>query len=120
AVPIRLAIREANSTSSTPGYCTTAVTIPNDGQWHHAVFSLAEASLTPINSPQPYATDIAQVNDFRICSSAAPSLIGDAISGQVGVDNISTYIGVPEPGSVAASAALVLLAGSIRRRRQAI
>jgi hypothetical protein len=121
SVPIRLAIREANSTSTTPGYCSTVpFIVPNDGQWHHVTFNLDEASLTPINSPQPYSTDIADVDDFRILSSAAPSLIGDAISGQVGVDNMSTVQDIlPEPSTILALTGLAALGTCVHRRRRA-
>ena len=98
-IPIRIAIREGTGGAGTPGYSsTTAFSLPADGQWHTAFFSLAAGSLTPINSPQPLATDLANVAEFRLLSSAAPATIGDSISGQFGVDNITTV--VPEPSSV--------------------
>jgi hypothetical protein len=101
---MRVAIREGTSGSTTPGYATSnadAFILPADGQWHHAIFDLDAASLTGFNSPQPLATDLANVKDFRILESAAPSGVGDMVTAQVGVDNVTA---VPEPS------ALVLIA----------
>jgi hypothetical protein len=44
---------------------------------------------------------LANVADFRILSSASPALIGDAVSGRIGIDNITAVSAVPEPGSFA-------------------
>jgi hypothetical protein len=98
---MRVAIREGTSGSTTPGYATSnadAFILPADGQWHHAVFDLDAASLTGFNSPQPLATDLANVKDFRILESAAPSGVGDMVTAQVGVDNVTA---VPEPSALA-------------------
>jgi hypothetical protein len=120
-LPIRIAIRESTGGSNTPGYAsTTAFNLVADGAWHHSVFSLTANSLTAINSPQPLATDLANVADFRLLSSAAPSTIGDAISAQIGVDNITA---VPEPATmVTAIAGIGILIGWSRlgRRHRAI
>jgi len=98
-MPIRIVIREGTGGSGTPGYSSiTAFALPADGQWHTAFFSLDAGSLTPINSPQPLATDLANVPELRLLSSAFPATIGDSTSGQFGVDNI---MAVPEPGSMA-------------------
>ncbi len=94
ALPIRIAIREGTGGSGTPGYCSTAVSVPNDGQWHNYSFSL-DGSMSPINSPQPLATDLANVQELRILSSAQPSLSGDAISAQIGIDNITAKGAAP-------------------------
>jgi hypothetical protein len=94
AVPIRIAIREGPSGPSTPGYAsTTAFNLPVDGQWHKAVFfSLTAGTLTPINGPQPLATDLTSVKDFRLLSSSSPSILGDVINARIGVDNISPIL----------------------------
>ena len=85
-IPIRIAIREGTGGATTPGYASAvAFALPPDGQWHTAFFSLDAAGLTPINSPQPLATDLANVMDFRLLSSALPSTIGDFMSGRFGV-----------------------------------
>lgn len=99
AIPIHIAIREGNGTSGTPGYASSiAFSLPADGQWHQALFSLDAASLTAINSPQPLAVDLLNVADFRLLSSTVPSTIGDAINARIGVDNITA---VPEPPTIA-------------------
>ena len=99
SLSMRVAIREAAGGSTTPGYASTnPFILPADGQWHHAVFDLDAASLTGFNSPQPLATDLANVKDFRILESAAPSGVGDMVTAQVGVDNVTA---VPEPSALA-------------------
>lgn len=91
ALPIRIAIREGTGGMTVPGYAsTTAFSLLADSQWHKsAFFALNAASLTAINSPQSLATDLASVKDFRLLSSTAPSTLGDAINGRIGVDNIT-------------------------------
>jgi hypothetical protein len=98
-LPMRIAIREGTAASITAGYAsTTAFSLPNDLQWHHAVFSLAPGSLTPIDSPQPLASDLANVLDFRLLSSASPATMGDVIAqGVFYVDNIRA-VPAPAPG----------------------
>jgi hypothetical protein len=114
AIPIRIAIREGTGGSSTPGYAsTTAFSLAADGQWHTAVFSLAASDLTPINSPQPLTTDLANVAEFRLLSSASPSTLGDVISARIGVDNITA---VPEPATIALTAFGLAGAWMFRRR----
>ena len=116
-IPIRIAIREGTGGSGTPGYAsTTGFSLPADGLWHHAIFALTAGTMTPINSPQPFATDLASVQDFRLLSSTAPSLVGDSISARVGVDNITTV--VPEPGAL--MAASLLLAARFMSRRSSL
>jgi hypothetical protein len=115
ALPIRIAIREGTGGSTTPGYSsTTPFNLPADGAWHHAVFLLDAADLTGVNSPQALATDLANVKDFRVLSAAAPSTIGDMLTAQIGIDNITA---VPEPTSalLMLSAVSVLCAMRIRR-----
>ena len=115
ALPIRIAIREGTGGSTTPGYSSTnPFNLPSDGAWHHAVFLLDAADLTAVNSPQPLATDLASVKDFRVLSAAAPSTIGDMLTAQIGIDNITA---VPEPASalLMLSAVSVLCATRIRR-----
>jgi len=98
SLPMRVAIREAAGGSTTPGYAsTTPFVLPPDGLWHHAVFELNAASLTGFNSPQPLSVDLANVKDFRILASAAPSGVGDIVTAQVGVDNVTA---VPEPSAL--------------------
>lgn len=98
SLPMRIVIRESAGVASTPGYATsTPFVLPPDGLWHHVVFGLNAASLTGINSPQPLAVDLANVQDFRILASASPAGVGDVLTAQFGVDNVTA---VPEPSGV--------------------
>jgi len=114
-LPIRITIREGTGGSTTPGYSsTTPFNLPGDGTWHHAVFLLDAANLTGVNTPQPLATDLANVKEFRILASTTPSTVGDLLTAQLGVDNIAA---VPEPQSLL----LAIAAGGalwVARRRQ--
>ncbi len=91
ALPMRIAIREGSAGQTTPGYSsTTAFSLPTDGQWHKSVFfPLAAGTMTAINGPKAFATDLASVLDFRLLSSTAPNTIGDALNARFGVDNIT-------------------------------
>jgi hypothetical protein len=107
ALSMRIVIRESAGGATTPGYASsTPFLLPPDGIWHHAVFQLNSASLTGFNSPQPLSIDLANVNDFRLLDSAAPSGVGDVVTGQFGVDNITA---VPEPSALA----LILMAAPL-------
>jgi hypothetical protein len=114
---IRIAINEDKFTtmSKMAGYSsTTAFTLPPDGQWYHAVFSLDTGSLTPISSPQPLASDLANVVDFQILNSSSPSTIGDFISfGALGIDNVHA---VPEPASISILISGIVGVALLRRR----
>jgi hypothetical protein len=97
SLSIRIAIRESAGGATTPGYASTIpFMLPADGLWHLAIFDLNAASLTGFNSPQSLSADLANVEDFRIVDSAAPSGIGDIVTAQFGVDNITA---VPEPSA---------------------
>jgi hypothetical protein len=113
---IRIAIREGTASSITSGYSSTiAFNLPVDGQWHHAIFSLAAGSLTGINSPQPLASDLANVVNFGILSSVSPSTMGDPITlGSLGVDNIHA---LPEPSSISILLSGIVGIALLRRRR---
>src|SRR5687768_15521104 len=114
-LPMRIAVK--SSAGNTPGYASTnPFTVPADGAWHTAVFSLDPGALTAVNGPDPLATVLASVGEVRLLASVAPNVIGDgfpAFAGPLGVDNITAL--VPEPsalGFLAASAVLL-----VRRRR---
>ncbi len=90
AIPMRIAIREGSGGSFTPGYASTnSFSLPADGQWHSVFFSLTADSLTGVNSPQPVATDLSNVADFRLLSSTVPATIGDIVSAQIGIDDVT-------------------------------
>jgi hypothetical protein len=107
ALSIRIAIRESTSASILSGYASTVpFTLPNDGQWHHVSFSLLTGNLTAVSSPQPLATDLANVADFRIIDAAVPATQGDFV-GLTGFD-IDNIHAIPEPASMS-----ILLSGII-------
>jgi hypothetical protein len=119
--PSPLSIRIAYKSSigmNAPGYSsTTAFTLPNDGQWHHAVFPLTAGTMSVVGSPEPFATFMTHPAEMRILHSAGPSINGDFVTAVVGVDNIQA-VPIPEPtGVLAAAAAAAGLAGVIARRR---
>jgi hypothetical protein len=94
---IRIAMKSATNQGA-PGYVsTTPFDLPNDGRWHHAVFAINASSLTGINSPAALSTFLQSVAEFRILHSANPSLDGDSIIANLGVDNITP---IPEPSAL--------------------
>jgi len=90
--PIRIAIFDPLSftgyTSST-GAPGGAFSLPNDGAWHHWVFSLNASALTANGSPPPLATQLSDVPQLRILSSATADPFGDDLNVQLGIDNIT-------------------------------
>jgi hypothetical protein len=91
---------------------TAPFTLPADGTWHAARFSLAASALTRIEGGSTAATALTSVTEFRILHSSAVNYRGDQIASSFGVDNITA---VPEPAGIVAVAALVPL---LRRRRR--
>ena len=91
--PIRLAIFDPltftgySSTDSVPG---GAFMLPNDGTWHHYIFTLSADTMTAIGAPPAFPTEMSNVPELRILSSAAPATSGDRINAQLGIDNIAT------------------------------
>lgn len=70
-----------------------AFLLPADSQWHHAVFSIAEADLTKLGS-LTYKQALTNVSQFRILDSVTPDDQGAVIASSFGVDNIHA---IPEP-----------------------
>lgn len=116
-----LAIRigyKVSPVSGSPGYSsTTGFTLANDGLWHHAVFSLADTAMSPINLPSTsFNTLLNGPGEMRILHSATPSLTGDNVVAVLGVDNIKA---VPEPVGILAVALMgAVIAVRCRRRGQ--
>jgi hypothetical protein len=110
----------------TPGYSFSggagtngAHDIPADGGiWHHVVFPINAASMSPISSPPPLPQVLNLVGEIRILSSASPALNGDPFTGRFGVDNIhAIFQPVPEPTTIlAASLGAAVVAAPLRRR----
>jgi hypothetical protein len=122
---IRVGLKSA-AAQGAPGYTTTtAFSLPADGQWHHAVFLLDQADLTAVGSAPALATLLSNVAEFRILNAAAPRLTGDAVAGQLGIDNIradaSTPTPVPEPSvrmALALGAGFLLCFSRVRSTRR--
>ena len=113
ALSIRFALK--TGTGSTPGYVSTAAfSLPIDGLWHHAVFSLS--AMTAVGSPGTLASVLSNPGEARILHAAAADTVhGDNIVGQFGVDNIQA---LPEPtagGLCAAGLGAFLLRRRARR-----
>jgi hypothetical protein len=108
---IRFAFRTGTG-SGAPGYVSTsAFSLPVDGLWHHAVFSLS--AMTPVGSPGALNTVLAGPAEARIFHAAAANTVqGDNIVGQFGVDNIRS---VPEPSAPCCLA--LVFGGNLLRRR---
>jgi hypothetical protein len=90
--PIRFAIFDPltfTGYASTTGVPGGAISLPNDGQWHHWIFSFTTSSLTAIGGPPPLATQLSNVPEIRVLSSASPDFYGDALNAQIGIDNIT-------------------------------
>jgi hypothetical protein len=115
---IRIALKETTGSTS-PGYATKlAIVLPDDGKWHHAVFSFRPEDFAAIGSPTMSLMQLlADPGEIRILHSVEPSLKGDLVEGlvQLGIDNIAA---VPESGSciIALSGGVALV---LRRRRVA-
>jgi len=108
---IRIGLRQSDIFGA-PGFASTVgFSLPVDGLWHHATFLLDAADLTRFNSTTLLLDALlSSVAEFRILNSAAPSLTGDFIVSQLGVDNIKARAAatVPEP-----SALLLLTTGLV-------
>ena len=72
--------------------------------------------MTPINGPATtLADDLGAPSEFRIINASSPSLQGDAVDASFGVDNITA---APEPTTLAALGAMLLVLVRRRPRRQ--
>lgn len=114
SLSMRIAFKEGLGPTA-PGYVSaTAFTVPNDGAWHHAVFTLQSGNFATIGSPSSFDGMIGGlVQEFRILHSTTPLLTGTNIVGALGVDNIRA---IPAPG--AGGLALAGLVAGLRRRRR--
>ena len=109
ALSIRIAFKTGSSGYST----TTGFALAADNSWHHASFAVSAAAMTGISGPGTFNTFMTNPGQMRILHSASPSLNGDTLVSQLGVDNIRA---VPESGM----ALLSMLTGAcllLRRKR---
>jgi hypothetical protein len=74
------------STDNVPG---GAFVLPNDGAWHHWTFTLSTDSMTAINGPPAFSTQLTNVPELRILGSAAANTSGDKVVAQLGIDNVT-------------------------------
>jgi hypothetical protein len=94
-----------------PGWCTSAFSLPADGQWHHAVFTISEAAMTRVGNALDWETVMQLSTQIRIFHSVNPSTVGTNFASSVGIDNI---VALPAPGA----GALLALAGVAAGRRK--
>ncbi len=108
-------LRFAFYTLGPNGFATKdPITLVSDGKWHHIVLPFSESAMTNLGT-MSWADVLKQFEEVRILSSTTPSLRGDAMTADWGIDNIKVV--VPEPSSVLL--ALIGLGGALlcRRRR---
>jgi hypothetical protein len=118
SLSMRWGMRVSSGPNFTPGYVSTAFTLPADNAWHHAVFLLDEANLIPINGPPSLSTFLTSVGEARILHSVAPSLLGDLGNFQFGMDNVlAAGAAVPEPTTWVLLGFTACCLQSLRRRR---
>lgn len=112
-----LSIRISLKDVSNSGYSSTnGFALPGDGQWHHAVFGLDSASLSPVGVPPTLSQVLSGPTELRIMHAAGPSLMGDTIIATLGIDNVRASP-VPEPTGILLLAAGVGLGSWWFRRR---
>lgn len=80
---------------------TQGVLLPAGGDWTHVLFPISPSQLTVLQGDAD--TLLSDTTILRIFHGEAPDFPGEAVAGQLGVDNIQA---VPEPSTVA-----LLLAG---------
>lgn len=110
---IRIAFKQSAS-PGTPGFSSTvAFSLPADGQWHHAVFPINTMSMTRLGSTTLDLNTLLQNPiEMRILHSTSPSLSGNNIVAQLGIDNIRA---IPAPGASLLPLGAMLV-GARRRR----
>ncbi|MBY0308017.1 MAG: hypothetical protein K2Q09_04670 [Phycisphaerales bacterium] len=110
-----LSIRMGFLASAGPGqggWSTQAFSLPADGQWHRAVFTISQATMVSVNSPLDWTTAMESVSQLRIFHSVNPSATGVNINSSIGIDNI---VALPAPGATVCLGAAGML--GLRRRR---
>lgn len=85
---MRIALKDGTLSTSNGWVSTNAYALPNDGVWHQVVFHISESSMTQIGTASLVSV-LTLVRELRLLHSSSPSLEGDALEAQVGVDNIT-------------------------------
>ena len=115
ALTIRIAFKSGITGSGDPGVSiTTGFTLAADSQWHHVIFPISSGSYTAFNGGT-FNSVMGSVAEMRILESSSPSITGDFIVGNLGIDNVQA---VPEPASLTLLAAAMGLLCTRRRTRQ--
>jgi hypothetical protein len=116
-INLRLGFRTAGV-----GYVsTTPAVLQNDGVWRRITFSITEAAMTPVGSPDPFATFFGTPQgEMRLFSAANPTTFnGDQMAVVVMIDNVRAgFTPVPEPMSLGVLTGAVLIARRLVRRRR--
>jgi hypothetical protein len=113
---IRLGFKETAGFGGS-GYLTSGFTLAPGSGWQHAIFTITEATVIPVGTPNPFIDFFTTgPAETRIINEAGTSdLNGDPVTAQLGVDNIHA---VPEPGTaLLAMTGLLALAAVCRRKR---
>ena len=95
---IRLGFKDAAEPGAS-GYVSQGFTLAPGGDWQHVIFLINPATMTAVGSPEAFNTFFADgIQETRIINEmGTDSLNGDAVTGQLGVDNIHA---VPEPSAI--------------------
>jgi hypothetical protein len=96
AAPLHLRVGIQGATPATKCVSTTAVAVPNDGQWHVVSLGIQEGDLTRVDGAASIAAALADVDVVRILSlQAAPGWQGDLVASDMGIDNITAAAATP-------------------------
>lgn len=86
-----------------------------DGQWQSVSFRIDDANLTQVSGNGSLKDVLSNVNALRILSSSSASFIGDAVTANLGIDNI-TAIPIPAALWLFASSILMLIPSRVIKR----
>jgi hypothetical protein len=116
SLTIRLGFKDAAGPGGV-GYLSSGFTLAAGSGWQHVVFLINPATLTAIGGPDAFNTFFtSDLQEMRIINETGTSnLTGDAITGQLGVDNIHA---VPEPSAAFLTVAGLLAFVVARRKRE--
>jgi hypothetical protein len=113
---IRLGFKET-ATLGAPGYLSAPFSLLAGSGWQHAVFFINSGSMTAIGGPAAFNSFFSNgFGEMRIINEAGnTNLVGDAVSAQLGVDNIHA---VPEPSAILLAAVGLLALAALRRKKR--
>ena len=67
---------------------STAISVPNDGNWHEVTFPIESTDLSMVEGTSTYSQVMSAVNQMRFISRASLGWAGDQIVATMGLDNI--------------------------------